>query len=1039
VNLTEQALERATLSKFMVFLLIVGGIVSYFGLGRLEDPDFAIKAAVVATLYPGASPLEVEEEVTNIIEAAIQEMPQLHSLYSMSRAGMSIIKVDMKQATSGDDLPQVWDEMRKKIRDVKSRLPLTALSPEILDDFSFVYGFVLAVTGDGYEYAELEEYAKFLKKELGRVEGVSRAELWGVQPKVVYVDISEAQIAELGIATEMVLATLVNQNMVVSAGSVNVPERRIRLEVQGEFDSPEDIGDVLIRRGLLDIATNVILDVTGVDNLPNPRNGEMIRIRDVADVHLGYLDPPFTQMRFNGKPALAVSIANVEGGNITVTGENIDRRLAELNAQLPAGIEVSKFQWQSDIVKESIGAFIINLVEAVVIVIVILTLAMGWRMGVVIGCGLMLTILGTFIFMAAMDIPMHRVSLGALVVALGMMVDNSIVVADGYAVRLARGMKPREAAVESATGPSIPLLGATIIAFMAFYPVYSAPSDAGEYGKTLFTVVGASLMLSWLISITITPMQCISLLRAEPGAAEDPYASRVFVAFQNMLHSLIRFRALTIGAAVAMLLVAIWGFGSIPQQFFPNSTRAQFLIDYWAPEGTPISKVSNDLKAIEEKLNNDPRTADIGTFIGAGGPRFYLPVDPEFPYQSYGQIVVNTPSFAEVDPLVEMMEPWLLEHVTQAMTRVRKYTVGPGDTWPFEMRIIGGADADPATLRRLGEEAMEILRNSGMAKHVRLDMRQPVQKIVIDYSQERARWAAVSRLDIARATSRAYDGTPIGIYREGEETYPIIARAVGRERLRAAGSLQTIQVQPTLSVSSLPLAEVADSIKLEWEDPIISRWNRSRQVAVHAGPDGVTYQALRAGVIDEINQMKLPPGYRIFWDGEWDSTQTAILSLIPGMTPTLIIILIIVVGLFNAIRPPLIMFIALPFALIGVSTLLGLTQTAFGFMALLGAMSLVGMMIKNSIVLLDEINVNLANGVSPYDSIIQSAVSRLRPVVLAALTTILGVAPLLQDAFWISMSMTIMSGLLVGTVVTMVLIPVLYAAIFRIPSPGQNP
>ncbi|MFB3103728.1 MAG: efflux RND transporter permease subunit, partial [Pseudomonadales bacterium] len=320
---------------------------------------------------------------------------------------------------------------------------------------------------------------------------------------------------------------------------------------------------------------------------------------------------------------------------------------------------------------------------------------------------------------------------------------------------------------------------------MAFYPVYSAASDAGEYGKTLFTVVGASLMLSWLISITITPMQCISLLRTQSGASEDPYGSQIFVAFQNVLHRLIRFRVLTISAATAMLLVAIWGFGSIPQQFFPDSTRAQFLIDYWAPEGTPISKVSNDLKAIEEKLISDPRTADIGTFIGAGGPRFYLPVDPEFPYQSYGQIVVNTPSFAEVDPLVEMMEPWLLEHVTQALTRVRKYTVGPGDTWPFEMRIVGGADADPATLRRLGEEAMEILRNSGMAKHVRLDMRQPVQKIVIDYSQERARWAAVSRLDIARATSRAHDGTPIGIYREGEDTYPIIARAVGRDRSRA--------------------------------------------------------------------------------------------------------------------------------------------------------------------------------------------------------------------------------------------------------------
>jgi len=1039
VNLTELALERATLSKFLVFLLVFGGLVSYFGLGRLEDPDFTVKTAVVVTLYPGASPREVEEEVTNILEVAIQEMPQLHSLYSLSRAGMSIIKIDMKQNLTAELLPQVWDEMRKKIRDVRPFLPLTVLPPEILDDFSFVYGFVLAVTGDGYEYAELEKYAKDLKKELGRVKGVSRAELWGVQPKIVYVDVSEAQVAELGISTEMVLLALANQNMVVSSGHVNVPERRLRIEIQGEFDSPEDIGDVLIRQGLVDIAVNALRDVVGVENVPELINSSMIRIKDVADVHVGYLDPPFTMMRFNGKPALAVSIANVSGGNITVTGQNIDRRLAELKALLPAGIEVTKFQWQSDLVQEAIGAFIINLAEAVLIVVVILALTMGVRMGVVIGSGLILTILGTFIFMAALDIPLHRVSLGALVVALGMMVDNSIVVADGYAVRLAKGMSPRDAAIESATLPSMPLLGATIIAFMTFYPVYSAQADAGEYGRTLFVVVGISLTLSWVISITITPMQCISLIRAEASESDDPYGGTVFIAFRNMLHRLIRARALTLATATGLLVAAIWGFTTIPQQFFPNSTRAQFLIDYWAPEGTPIGKVANDLKAIEEKLISDPRTADVGSFIGAGGPRFYLPVDPEFPYQAYGQIVVNTPSFAEVDPLVEMMESWLNENVTEAMTRVRKYTVGPGDTWPFEMRIIGGAKADPATLRRLGEEAMLILRKSGMAKHIRLDMRQPVQKIVIDYSQERARWAAVSRFDMARATSRAYDGVPIGIYREGENIYPIVARSVSSERTRAAGSLETIQVRPALSVSSVALAEVADSIDLEWEDPIISRWNRSRQVAVQASPDGDTFQALRAKVIDDMNTIELPPGYRIEWDGEWDSTITSILSLLPGMTPTLIVILIIIVMLFNAIRPMIIMFLAIPFALIGISLVLGLTQTAFGFMALLGLMSLIGMMIKNSIVLLDEIDLNIAAGTDTYESVVQAAVSRLRPVALAALTTVLGVLPLLQDAFWVSMAMTIMSGLTAGTIVTMVLLPVLYSTVYRVPSPEKNP
>jgi multidrug efflux pump subunit AcrB len=1039
MNLPAIAIERTTLTKFMVLLLLVGGIFSYFQLGRLEDPNFTVKTAVIITSYPGASPEEVELEVTDRIEQAIQEMPQLDNLYSLSKAGLSIIKVDMKQIYMADRLPQVWDEMRKKIRDIRPQLPLTASPPEILDDFSFVYGFVLAVTGDGYSYAELEDYADALKKDLSLVPGVSRAQLWGVQPKVVYLDVSEAQVAELGITTETVMATLAAQNFVVNAGSVNVPERRLRIDIHGEFDSPEDIGDVLIRRSLLDIAAKAATDIADVKAV-DPRESGLIRIRDVAEVRMGYLEPPINQMRFNGQPALAISLANVAGGNIITTGEALDKRLNELLAELPAGIEVSRFQWQSDLVKESIGGFVVNLAEAVLIVLVVLTLAMGWRMGLVIGSGLILTILGTFIFMLLLGIELHRVSLGALVVALGMMVDNGIVVADGVAVRLGKGMQAKEAAIESASIPAWPLLGATVIASMAFYPVFSAKADAGEYGRTLFVVVAISLVLSWVISVTVTPLQCISVLRAPKNQTEgsDPYGGRFFVGFRNLLAGAIRNRVATLGGSAVILCVAVLGFTKVPQQFFPDSTRAQFVIDYWAPEGTPIEKVSEDLRAIEEKLANDPRTADIGTFIGSGGPRFYLPVDPEFPYQSFAQIVINTPSFKEVGPLTEEMEPWLNEHYPNVLTRVRKYTVGPGDTWPFELRITGPGNADLQALRKLGEQGMAILRETPLAKHVRTDLRQRVQKIVIDYSQERARWVAVSRGNIAAGTLRAYDGLPIGIYREGDDIYPIIARGIDENRSRAAGSLDVVQVTPTLSVKTLPLAEVSDSIAMEWEDPIIARWNRRRGVAVQAQPQGVTFPALRAAVIDKINAMELPPGYQMEWDGEYKSTIDAQLSLVPGMAPTLVIILLIIVTLFNAIKPPIIMFAAIPFALIGISGIMLPTQTPFGFMALLGAMSLMGMMIKNSIVLLDEINLNLKLGLSEYDSVVQSAVSRLRPVILGALTTVLGVMPLLQDAFWVSMSMTIMAGLTVGTAVTMILVPVLYALLYRVPNPVQK-
>jgi multidrug efflux pump subunit AcrB len=600
--------------------------------------------------------------------------------------------------------------------------------------------------------------------------------------------------------------------------------------------------------------------------------------------------------------------------------------------------------------------------------------------------------------------------------------------------------KKIDVAIESASKPGIALLGATVVAAMAFYPVYTAKADAGEYGQSLFVVVGVSLVLSWIIAMTVTPLNCMAMLKPpkEGAGQSDPYDSGFFRVYKRILEGAIRLRVLTIGGMVVLLVIAVIGFVRyVPQQFFPDSTRAQFMIDYWAPMGTPIQSVSDDLKEIEHRLVGDPRVTSVGAFIGAGGPRFYLPVDPEFPWPEFGQLIVNTPTFADVNSLSAELEPLLKEQFPQAMTRVRKYTVGPGDTWPFELRISGPAEADLATLRRLGEEGMAILNDSPRAKHVRTDMRQRVQKIVADYDQERARWSAVSRADVAEATRRVYDGMPVGRYREGDDLFPIILRNTEVERRQAAGNLDVIQVRPALSLQTVPLGQVTDDIRLEWEDPIITRFNRRRQIAVQAAPDGVTFPALRSEVIDKFEAMDLPPGYSMFWDGEYDSTITAQLSLVPGGVPALIIMTLIIVALFNSVRPSLIMAFVVPFAVIGVTAILAPTGTAFGFMAMLGAMSLIGLMIKNSIVLLDEIESNKVSGMSPYDSTISAGMSRVRPVVLGAATTVLGVAPLIQDAFWVSMALTMMFGLAVGTVLTMVLVPVFYALLYKIKSPAR--
>jgi multidrug efflux pump subunit AcrB len=518
----------------------------------------------------------------------------------------------------------------------------------------------------------------------------------------------------------------------------------------------------------------------------------------------------------------------------------------------------------------------------------------------------------------------------------------------------------------------------------------------------------------------------------------DPYAGGLYRFFKGLLGGAVRFRLVTLAVMIVLMIAAVIGFGRIDQMFFPDSTRLQFMIDYWAPEGTRIQKVAADLKPVEAKLLNDPRVKNIGTFIGAGGPRFYIPVDPELPFPSYGQLIVNTRTLEGVDALVRELRPWLNENFPQAMTRVRKYTVGPGNTWPLEARFSGPGDADLNVLRSLGEKGMAILEKNPMAKQVRTDMRQPVKKVVTEYNQARARWSVVSRADLAKTTKLAFDGIPVGLYREGSDLYPIIMRFVDKERREFPAAMDVTPVRPALMVTTVPLGQVTDPIRVESEDPIIVRWNRRRAITVQASPNNVTFPTLLKSVAKDFESIKLPPSYRLEWRGEAFSTKDAQASLMPGMVPAAVIVLFIIIVLFNAVRPVIIILLAVPLALIGIAGGLLATGIPFGFMSLLGAMSLVGMMIKNSIVLLDQINIEQAAGKSPYESVMQAAVSRLMPVLLGAGTTILGVAPLLQDAFWLSMSVTIMAGLAVGTMVTMIIVPALYATLFRVPSPKKT-
>jgi multidrug efflux pump subunit AcrB len=813
--------------------------------------------------------------------------------------------------------------------------------------------------------------------------------------------------------------------MVVDAGSLDLQSRRFRIAPTGEFDSPEAISNLSIRPSLTDSLT-----------AGDVRSDEIIRIRDVGDVRTGYLDPPVTLMRYNGLPALGISITNTSGVNVVEVGQAVDRAIDGLMEQLPIGIELHRIHWMSDIVDKAVKDFLISFAQAVIIVLVVITWAMGIRMGMIIGTALILTILVSFIIMSVFGIDLQRMSLGALVVALGMMVDNAIVVADGMAMRLQKGMERTRAAIESAQVPAMPLLGATVIAVMAFYPIFASVEDAGEYCRTLFSVVAISLLSSWIISMTITPIQCIAMLPTpdKDAAGADPYGSGMYRIFKRLLERAIRFRWLTIAILIALLGASVVGFGQLKQQFFPFSSMTKFMVDVWYPEGTRIQEVAGELRGIEQHLLDDERIETVTSFIGQGPPRFYLPVDPEDPYQSYAQLIVNVHDYREIDGLMTELTPWFAEHYPDAQVPLRKYGVGPATPWKFEVRINGPADADPAVLREYAERGMAILEASPLAGLVRSDWRERTLKVVPDYNQERARWANISREDLANTTKRAFDGRTIGLYREQDNLIPVILRHTDADRANVGG-LDALQVRGSLSTETVPLGQVTDGSATEWEDTLIWRRDRRRTITIQSNPiQDVTLPSLRDDVLEDFDALaaSLPSGYSMEWGGEHEDTISAQASLVPGVVPAVAVMLFIIVVLFNAIRPLLVIVFTIPFALIGIIVGLMPTGTPFGFLALLGAMSLVGMMIKNAIVLLDQVNIELDEGVVPYDAVINAALSRLRPVLLAAATTVLGVIPLLQDLFWIGLAITIMAGLTFGTILTMVVVPTLYATLFRL-------
>lgn len=1027
MNLPDYAVKHKAVILFAMLLLTLGGLWSYAHLGKLEDPEFTIKTALVVTQYPGASPAEVEQQVTEVIERAVQQLGGLDHVRSISKAGLSLIHVDIRESYREDKLPQTWDELRRKVHDIRDKLPQDAKTPEVRDDFGDVYGVVLALTGDGFSYAELKEYADLLQRELLLVKDVARVETWGVQRECVNVEISRARLAELGIHPQQIIETLQRQNQVLDAGAVDLQGERIRVAPSGTFESVEEIGNLVIRSGSpVESAIRAALppQLTGYGST----SPELVLLRDVATITRGYLDPPYEMMRFNGRPAIGLAISTVANGNVLTMGDAIQKRLNELIGQFPIGIEVGTVCYQADNVREAVNGFVLNLIESVVIVVGVLLVTMGLQSGLLIGSSLIFSILGTLIVLLLMGVDLQRTSLGAFIIAMGMLVDNAIVVTEGALIRLQRGEDRTKAAVQPAIDTAWPLLGATLVAILAFLPIYLSKDNTGEYCESLFIVVAISLGLSWILAMTQTPVFSYLFLHVkQEKQGTDPYAGWPYRLYRRLLETTLHHRVATLLVMAALLAASVVGFRYVDRIFFPNATRNQFMVDYWLPEGSRIQMVSEDLRRVEAYLLQQPGVVSAATFIGGGPPRFYLPYEPELPNSSYGQIVVNVKTAADIDKLVGPVETYLKANFPQAEPRVRRFALGPTTPFEIEARFSG---PDPQVLHALAEEAKRILREDPNAKDVRDDWRQQVKTLVPVYSQPRARRGQASRAEMALSLRRATSGLPVGLYRENDELLPIFVRAPENER----GDVDNLPQTPVWgqSLSSVPLEQLVRQIEVRWEDPIIHRRDRRPTLTVQCDPHGILGDDLFKRIRPRIEAIPRPAGYHLQWGGQHEKSMEAQGMVFSRLPIALLLMALIVVALFNAFRQPLIILLVLPLSMVGITAGLLLTRSPFGFLALLGALSLFGMLIKNAVVLLDQIDAEIRDGKDPYLAVVESSVSRMRPVMMASLTTVVGMFPLIWDTLFNTMAITIMSGLTFATVLTLFIVPVLYAIFFRI-------
>lgn len=1009
MRIQEHFLDKPIRIWMVILLLGVGGIYALLNIGRLEDPLFTIKSAVIVTHYPGASAQQVEEEVTLPLENALQRLPSLDNVTSISGNGLSQITVNIHTRYLADQLPQIWDELRRRVGDAARQFPPGVQAPLVNDDFGDVYGYFFVIHGKDFTNSELRNYADQLRRDLVLVPGVAKVAVAGVEQEEVRIALSASKMTAYGMTPQRIADLLNRNNSVASAGTLRVDSESIRFHPTGELKTLDDLANLPI--------------------LP-AGSAQNVHLRDIATLTRGVTDNPANIYFADGEAALAIGISFAPGVNVIDVGDALSARIAHYQQDTPAGISLKVFYNQAHEVKQSVDGFILNFLMALAIVVGTLLLFMGLRSGMVIAASLALNVLGTLLIMYLFKLELQRVSLGALIISLSMLVDNAIVVVEGVKIDHQRGHPLQQAISRMVRRTALPLLGATIIAILAFAPIGLSQDSTGEYCKSLFQVLLISLMLSWVTALTLTPV-FINWSEKRRGAAKpaktdlsDPYQGIVFRLYRQALGGLLRFRLITLATMVALLALSLYGFTLVKQNFFPSSSTPVFFTDLWLPYGTDIHYTADTAGEIARFINQDPAVTATVTTVGQGALRFTLTYDAARQYSNFAQIMVRVKDARQLDALVLKTEHYIQQNFPQVNQRIKRIQFGSASDSAIALRVTG---PDPEVLRHIGSQLDAIFLADGSTFPVRNDWQERSKVIRPVYSALRGQELGIDKRDIDQALRMNFSGDAVGIFRDGSRLMPVMLYPADEER-QSVDHIENIQLWSAALQHFVPLSNVISDFRLEWENPLIMRRDRTRVLTVQTDPDpasGLTSAQVVARVQPQIDQLKLPAGYRLDWGGELESSREAQSGLLSSLPVGFLAMFIITVLMFNSLRDAVAIWITVPLAMIGVTCGFLITGIPFGFMALIGLLSLSGMLLRNGIVLIEEIR--LFRQEKPLQlAIIDAATSRLRPILLTAFTTVLGLLPLLRDVFFQSMAVVIIFGLGFATVLTLLVLPVIY-------------